>query len=585
MVKGTSQLFVAGPPVVARARRGRRQGEARRQRHPRAQRRGRRRGRHRGGGVRRAPAGSCRTCRRRSTTCRRAAEPTDDPRAARRVARRRPSRSDRRKVYKVRADHRVGRRRRLVPRDRAGWGRIAVTGLARLDGWPVAVLANDPYFYGGGLDRRRRPRRSTRFVDLADTFHLPVVHLVDSPGFVIGTEAEQRGDHPPRRARARRRLPGAGAVVLGDPAQGLRRGRRRAPERVAAARTATRGRRATGARCRSKAASRPRTRRSSRQPTTRRRCAPRSRRGSTSCARRSAPPRRSSSRRSSTRATPARCCASSPTSPRRCAPPAASPTTSARKARTDALRTRYALPIAHQIGSAGSKACGGSLRPPMLDHVFTDAISALREAFEGAFLERQAFEEHFQVDVLLGDVTWETSYGLPGEGLPPRVVAHITFDWPTWSQTSYRRWYVDEVFDEAPAIEMEIVFRVQRLDDQPRPAGFLRRAAGDRARRSATSGSSGPAPTVEIAYDDDMPQAARVTPSRSPTRACTSWPRRRWPTARAGCSTSTSAPSAAGSRRCSCASATCASATCRRRRGAVAPRVGRGAGDDDGVGA
>jgi len=52
----------------------------------------------------------------------------------------------------------------------------------------------------------------------------------------------------------------------------------------------------------------------------------------------------------------------------------------------------------------------------MLDHVFTDAISALRDAFEAAFLERQAFEEHFQVDVLLGDVTWETSYGLAGRG-------------------------------------------------------------------------------------------------------------------------------------------------------------------------
>lgn len=105
----------------------------------------------------------------------------------------------------------------------------------------------------------------------------------------------------------------------------------------------------------------------------------------------------------------------------------------------------------------------------MLDHVFTDAISALRDAFERAFLERQAFDEHFQVDVLLGDVTWETSYGLPGEGQPPRVVAHITFDWPTWSQTSYRRWYVDEVLDEQPAIEMEIVFRVQRLAEAPSP--------------------------------------------------------------------------------------------------------------------
>ena len=99
----------------------------------------------------------------------------------------------------------------------------------------------------------------------------------------------------------------------------------------------------------------------------------------------------------------------------------------------------------------------------MLDHVFTDAISALRDAFESAFLERQPFEEHFQADVLLGDLTWETSYGLPGEGMPPRVVAHITFDWPTWSQTAYRQWYVDEVLDSLPAIEMEIVFRVQFL--------------------------------------------------------------------------------------------------------------------------
>ena len=99
----------------------------------------------------------------------------------------------------------------------------------------------------------------------------------------------------------------------------------------------------------------------------------------------------------------------------------------------------------------------------MLDHVFTDAIGALRDAFEAAFLERQAFDEHFQVDVLLGDLSWETSYGLPGEGQPPRVVAHVAFDWPSWSQTAYRQWYVDEVLERPPAIEMEIVFRVQRL--------------------------------------------------------------------------------------------------------------------------
>lgn len=99
----------------------------------------------------------------------------------------------------------------------------------------------------------------------------------------------------------------------------------------------------------------------------------------------------------------------------------------------------------------------------MLDHVFTDAISALRDAFEAAFLERQPFEEHFQSDVLLGDLTWETSYGLPGEGEPPRVVAHITFDWPAWSQAAYRRWYVEDELEQRPAIEMEIVLRVQQL--------------------------------------------------------------------------------------------------------------------------
>lgn len=108
----------------------------------------------------------------------------------------------------------------------------------------------------------------------------------------------------------------------------------------------------------------------------------------------------------------------------------------------------------------------------MLDHVFTDVISALREAFERAFLERQAFEEHFHVDVLLGDLSWETSYGLPGEDRPPRVVAHITFDWPSWSQTSYRKWYLDEELEERPAIEIEIVLRVQRIGAPPSLEGI-----------------------------------------------------------------------------------------------------------------
>jgi hypothetical protein len=139
----------------------------------------------------------------------------------------------------------------------------------------------------------------------------------------------------------------------------------------------------------------------------------------------------------------------------------------------------------------------------VLDHVFTDAIGALRDAFEAAFLERQAFDEHFQVDVLLGDLSWETSYGLPGEGQPPRVVAHVNFDWPTWSQTAYRRWYVDEVLDQLPAIEMEIVFRIQRLAEQPAP-GVLGEVAVETSPLIGDGRLERAGTTVEIVYLDDI---------------------------------------------------------------------------------
>lgn len=109
----------------------------------------------------------------------------------------------------------------------------------------------------------------------------------------------------------------------------------------------------------------------------------------------------------------------------------------------------------------------------MLDHVFTDAIGAIRDAFEAALLERQAFEERFTTDVLLGDTTWATSYGLPGEGSPPRVQADVTMVWPTWSQTTYRSWYIGEEIDEPPRITIELVFRIQRLVERPEPREVL----------------------------------------------------------------------------------------------------------------
>ncbi|HZD26742.1 MAG TPA: carboxyl transferase domain-containing protein [Alphaproteobacteria bacterium] len=71
------------------------------------------------------------------------------------------------------------------------WGRSVITGLARLDGWPVAVLASDPMHYGGAWTADAS-QKVMRFVDLAETFQLPVVHLVDIPGFLIGPQAEQQ---------------------------------------------------------------------------------------------------------------------------------------------------------------------------------------------------------------------------------------------------------------------------------------------------------------------------------------------------------------------------------------------------------
>ena len=139
----------------------------------------------------------------------------------------------------------------------------------------------------------------------------------------------------------------------------------------------------------------------------------------------------------------------------------------------------------------------------MLDHVFTDAIGALRDAMEGAFLERQAFEERFQVDVLLGDVTWETSYGLPGEGSPPRVRADITLDWPTWAQTAYRSWYIGEPFDEGPRIEIEIVLRIQRLVDHPDPAAILR-VLPEASPTIGVEELERSGPTVETIYGADL---------------------------------------------------------------------------------
>lgn len=72
------------------------------------------------------------------------------------------------------------------------FGRAVITGLARLNGFVVGVVANNPIYNGGALDARDAAKQG-RLVELCDMFHIPMVFLVDNPGFMIGTHAERLG--------------------------------------------------------------------------------------------------------------------------------------------------------------------------------------------------------------------------------------------------------------------------------------------------------------------------------------------------------------------------------------------------------
>jgi acetyl-CoA carboxylase carboxyltransferase component len=72
------------------------------------------------------------------------------------------------------------------------WGRSVVTALARLRGVPVAIIASDPGQMGGTWTAAAS-RKIARHVELAETFGLPVVHCVDVGGFTIGSQAEKAG--------------------------------------------------------------------------------------------------------------------------------------------------------------------------------------------------------------------------------------------------------------------------------------------------------------------------------------------------------------------------------------------------------
>src|SRR5690606_36521874 len=72
------------------------------------------------------------------------------------------------------------------------FAREIVTCLARLDGKPVGIIANQPKFKGGVLFVDSADK-AARFIQLCDAFNIPILYLADVPGFMIGTQVERAG--------------------------------------------------------------------------------------------------------------------------------------------------------------------------------------------------------------------------------------------------------------------------------------------------------------------------------------------------------------------------------------------------------
>jgi acetyl-CoA carboxylase carboxyltransferase component len=95
-------------------------------------------------------------------------------------------RYDMKKVIEHLVDH--GRVFEIKP----GWARNLITGLCRLGGRPVGIVANQPMVLGGALDVDAADK-AARFIMLCDAFHIPLLFLQDVPGFLVGSKVERQG--------------------------------------------------------------------------------------------------------------------------------------------------------------------------------------------------------------------------------------------------------------------------------------------------------------------------------------------------------------------------------------------------------
>ena len=75
---------------------------------------------------------------------------------------------------------------------KAGWAKNLITGLARINGYPIGIVANNPIVLGGTLDVNTADK-GARFINLCDAFNIPLLFLCDTPGFIIGSQVEKQG--------------------------------------------------------------------------------------------------------------------------------------------------------------------------------------------------------------------------------------------------------------------------------------------------------------------------------------------------------------------------------------------------------
>ena len=93
---------------------------------------------------------------------------------------------DMRKVIKALADE------NSVLELRPNWGASMITSLVRMGGRTVGIFANQPSSRLAGAIDSDAADKMSRFIELCDAYHIPLVSLIDSPGFYIGIEAERR---------------------------------------------------------------------------------------------------------------------------------------------------------------------------------------------------------------------------------------------------------------------------------------------------------------------------------------------------------------------------------------------------------